>query len=426
MKYYKSLSALCAALLLAVTLLVAALFPANVSAASRFTVSVSSSLADENYSADYLTDGNMESSWFAQWLNVENPSCDEYIILDFGEVCKVNNITLFRHKDGTSFPVDFSFGWSERGELYEEIPGFSLTGYTPAGGNVGEEFRIRTVARYVKIRITKRSPNPDGNYMLALAEIEAGVTAATDEEIKEATNKDAAFERTPVVDDPVIEAEASASSENRPKEDWGVANINDGSPSTQWCAEWGSGVDEEACDEWIVLAFKSPQYVTGVIIESQTAEYYGFPKNFSFEWTLDGENFFAVEGASYENEGTAERIHVKEFDAAVVATVVRFNITSSYEDTQGNFIPQLAELNAHGWAATDAEIDAATEQFNKLHGESQKMEAKVYESGYGTVAAVFLACGIVLFGAAAVLLLTLVGKTRRAATKQGGDDTHEA
>lgn len=410
---------LCLAILLASVLSLTGWEERKASAATnRFTVTVSSNLADENYNSDYLTDGNLQTSWFAQWSNVEDPACDEWVLLDFGEVCKINSITLFQHKDGTSFPQDFSIQWSVRGELYEDIPGFSLTGYSVIG-STGEEFRIRTVTRFLRLKITKRTANPEGNYMLAFAEIEADVTTATSEEIAEAERKDSEFARRPVVDDPLISATVTASSENRPLEDWGAANLTDGSSSTQWCAEWGSGVDDETCDEWIILTFALPQNVTGMIVESQTVEHYGFPKAFSFEWSLDGENFFPITDATYSDESKSNRIHVKVFSSPVVATSIRMSITSSYADTQGNYIPQMAELSAHGKTATEDEVAAATELFSKLIGESQTETEKVYGNGYGTEAAIMLAFGLVFLGGTIILILLIqkTGKTKEQSSR---------
>lgn len=71
---------LCLAILLASVLSLTGWEERKASAATnRFTVTVSSNLADDNYNSDYLTDGNLQTSWFAQWSNVEDPACDRNV-----------------------------------------------------------------------------------------------------------------------------------------------------------------------------------------------------------------------------------------------------------------------------------------------------------------------------------------------------------
>ncbi len=373
-------------------------------AASEFSVAVSSTLADDRYQSENLTDGDASTAWYSQWADEKNPACNEWILLDFGSVKKVEAIHLTPNADRICFPADFTIGWGITGDVWPEIEGFSFRDY-PLQGTAEETFAVNTVTRYIRISVTARNQNPDGNYLISLAEISATVRNATAVEIENAVKADAEIERIPVVNDPVIDSEASASSSNMPEKDWGVANVNDGLLSTQWCAEWGSGVNEEACEEWVLLTFSSPQYVTGVILESQLADHYGFPKSFVLEWTLDGENFFAVEGASYTDEPVSDTRHVKVFGSPVTATGIRLSITSSYADSGGNYLPQMAEFQAHGREATESEIAAATETFQRLLGETAAPAAEPENAmaRYGTWGAVMLAFAVVFLGAAVVL-----------------------
>lgn len=378
----------------------------DVQADTNFTVTVSSTLADDRYECANLTDGDVSTMWYSQWADEKNPDCNEWILLDFGSVRKVESISLTPNADRICFPSDFSIGWGITGDVWPEIEGFHFTDYR-LGDASTETFLINTVTRYVRISISKRNKNPDGNYLVSVAEITAIVRNATAVEVENAEKADAAIERIPVVNDPVIPSVATASSSNTPEKDWGVQNINDGQVSTQWCAEWGSGVNQESCDEWIILTFSTPQYVKGMSIQSQLAEHYGFPKSFSMEWSLDGETFFAVEGASYTDESTADTLHIKVFDTPVTATAIRMSITGSYPDTTGNYLPQLAELQAHGRSATEEEITAATELFNRLKGQSPDIAPVKtdYLKKYGTKGAVLLALAVVFLGGAACIAL---------------------
>ncbi len=391
---------------------------------SDFTLSVSSTLNDPSLDvkSEYLTDGDIKTLWYSQWADEKNPECNEWILLDFGSVKKVESITLTPNESHICFPSDFTIGWGVTGDVFPAIENGAYTNYALSSES-GETFTVNTVTRFIRIYVTRRTANKDGNYLVSLSEVSASSRSATAVEIENAVRADSEIVRRPVEDDPVIPSAATASSsldEVEGTSGWAVANINDGSVATQWCAEWGSGITDENCEEWIVLTFAAPQYVRGVTIRSQQSEHYGFPKAFDFQWTLDGENFFSVKGASYTDEPTDNTLHIKVFDTPVTATAIRMNITASYSDTVGNYIPQLAELQAHGRTATESEITAATAEFNKLAGALQPAAARV--KGMGAISAaggVMLAFSVVLFGVAAGLLIVLLAgrKNTRAAIK---------
>ena len=383
-------------------------------AATDFTLTVSSSLNDPSIDAGSanLTDGDTETLWYSQWADEKNPACNEWILLDFGSVRKVESVTLTPNEQRICFPADFNIGWGVTGDVFPAVRGFEFTDYGLSGA-ASETFNVNVVTRYIRIHVTKRSANGDGNYLVSLSEVSANVRNATAVEIENAEKADSEIVRRPVVDDPVIPSAASASSSLNNVEGtsgWAVKNINDGSVATQWCAEWGSNINNETCEEWIVLTFGKPQYVRGVSIRSQLAAHYGFPKAFDLQWTLDGEHFFTVSGASYTDEPTGDTLHIKVFDSPVTATAVRMDIKSSRIDSGGNYIPQLAEFQAHGREATDDEVSAATRVFNDLVGSGP---ASVEKDGAGigmdgVAGSLMLFFAIALFGAGVGLAIVLV------------------
>lgn len=383
---------------------------------AEFTLSVSSTLADDSHKSSNLTDGKSDTCWYSQWADEKNPVCSEWILLDFGSVRKIESITLTPNANRICFPSDFTFAWGVTGDKLVNIAGFEFTDYKLSDTAEVETFAINAVTRYVRINITRRNKNPDGNYLVSFAEVTAAVIDATQEEIAAAVNADAAFERLPVVDDPIIHSTATASSFNSPVKDWGVDNVNDGLLSTQWAAEWGSGVTEEECDEWIVLTFDTPSYCRGVSIRSQLPAHNGFPKSFYFEWTLDGQGFFKIDGASYTDEPIDDTLHIKVFDTPVTATAIRMVITSSYSDSQGNYLPQIAEFQVHGREATETEVAAATTLFNRLSGVSETKDANTSGIAPYLVGGSFmLAFSIVFLGVAVgVLLWIILGKKSNA------------
>ena len=89
-----------------------------------------------------------------------------------------------------------------------------------------------------------------------------------------------------------------------------------------------------------------------------------------------------------------------------------------------NYIPQLAELQAHGRAATDEEVTAATETFTKLLGQAQAAKPTTRTRGYETQMTAFLVVAIVALcgtGALAACNLLLGKKKKEASAKE---DSH--
>lgn len=387
---------------------------------AEFTLTVSSTLVTPGNEKENLLDGSVSTMWRSGWADEKNPVRDEWILLDFGEVRKVNSITMTPGYE--LFPADYSIEWSLDNAKYGVIEGFTFTGQNGTGD--AKTYDIATVTRYVRISVTRANANADGNYMVGLAELSASVIDATDSEKSAAQTAFDAIEGRPVEDDPVIASTASASSylQGEDDKDWGRANINDGMLSTQWCCEWGSGITEEACSEWLVLTFQTPQKVAGVIIQSQLSTHYCFPKSFHFQWTLNGTDWFDIEGASYENEPTDNVKHVKVFAGTVVATAIRMNITSSYPDGSGNYLVQIAEFQAHGYEATAEEVAAATAKFNELMGikpEEPTVDTPDYALAAAKQGAVMAAFAVVAFaGAVGILMYILLGKKKTQGGKQ--------
>ena len=182
-------------------------------AATDFTLTVSSSLNDPSIDAGSanLTDGDIETLWYSQWADEKNPACNEWILLDFGSVRKVESVTLTPNEQRICFPADFNIGWGVTGDVFPAVRGFEFTDYGLSGA-ASETFNVNVVTRYIRIHVTKRSANGDGNYLVSLSEVSANVRNATAVEIENAEKADSEIVRRPVVDDPVIPSAASASS----------------------------------------------------------------------------------------------------------------------------------------------------------------------------------------------------------------------
>ena len=215
---------------------------------SDFTLSVSSTLNDPSLDvkSEYLTDGDIKTLWYSQWADEKNPECNEWILLDFGSVKKVESITLTPNESHICFPSDFTIGWGVTGDVFPAIENGAYTNYALSSES-GETFTVNTVTRFIRIYVTRRTANKDGNYLVSLSEVSASSRSATAVEIENAVRADSEIVRRPVEDDPVIPSAATASSsldEVEGTSGWAVANINDGSVATQWCAEWGSGITD--------------------------------------------------------------------------------------------------------------------------------------------------------------------------------------
>ena len=332
-----------------------------------YTSSTIKDYTDDTKQAKHMIDGNNGSFWCSAWVTETTSPCNEWVLFDFHEIVKIESLTLTACDTGFMFPDAFSFSWSTSNEVEIAIAGQDYRDYENAADNVNVfTFETPVVARYIKMTITSRTPDSGGIHLVRIAEAAAKTSTATAEEKAAASEKDAAAERPLVVNDPVLAYTVSASSFLDDHDNWLPEHLTDNNITTQWCSEWVGTTTDEA-EIYVTMTVGDPQKVSGVIITSQLI---CFPADFTFQYTMDGNNWVDIANASYQGfEVTpGQNKYVFPFEGMQVATAVRIKITRKTADPSGNYLVQFADLDVRGFAATEEEIAAATEAFNTAIG----------------------------------------------------------
>ncbi len=341
----------------------------NHATGEQFDIFTSSTIKDytvDNKQAKHMMDGSLSTYWCSAWVTETTPACSEYILFDFKDIVKVESLTLTARDDGFMFPDGFSFTWSTSNEVDIPIEGQEYSGYENAADNVNKfVFEEPVVARYLKMNITSRTPDESGVHLVCMAEASAVKSEATEAEKQEAVEKDAATERPPVINDPVIQYNISTSSFLDDADKWLPEHLTDKNITTQWCSEWVSTTNEE--DEiYVTMTFGEAQKVSGVILTTQGK---CFPRDFVFQYTLDNENWLDINGASYKDyELTDSQDQVFAFSTPQVAMAVRLKVTKKTADPSGNYLVQLADVDVRGFTPTQEEVEQATKAFNEAVG----------------------------------------------------------
>jgi len=326
----------------------------------NFVLTTSSVLKTSGWETDKMLDNNPATAWSSAWLSEKSPVCLEWIQADYKSVKKVESITIKPEAKSSCFPADFKFQSSFDASTWLDIPEAVYTDYK-ANGTDAQVFKFKApvVAQYVRIYITKRTANPDGNYLVQIAEFSTVSTEATQAEI------DAAKQQLAEVKKPIpFTVTASSTLESA---GWELININDGNPTTPWSSGW---TDEKnpVCEEWVALDAGSIMKYTSVSMTPIT-DLYCFPCDFKFQYSMDGATFIDIPGASYTGYTVKEvKEQVFTFKTPVVAEFIRVFVTKRSPDGGGNYLVQMSEISALADAATESEISAAKADFEKASG----------------------------------------------------------
>lgn len=151
------------------------------------TVTASSELEPEkDWGAKNLSDGTVANQWCSEWVNVESETDEIWVLMTSVDPKKFTGVILYS-QGNICFPKDFRFQYSFNGTDYIDIPGASYTDY-----EVGEStthvfaFDQPQVATAIRLMITKKRANPEGNYLVQIAEVDPRGFDPTAEEIKAA------------------------------------------------------------------------------------------------------------------------------------------------------------------------------------------------------------------------------------------------
>lgn len=322
-------------------------------------ITTTSVLKSTGWEVNKMLDNNPATAWSSTWVNEKVADCKESIQIDVKAVKKVISVTLKPQSEGSCFPSEFVFQSSINGQVWNDIPEASYKDYKITG--IKDQiftFTTPVIAQYIKLVVTKRSSNKDGNYLIQIAELRASFTEVTQAEINTQTTTE---ENKPKP----IKFIITASSE-LDKKDWSMANLNDDDPNTLWSSEW---INEKSpsCEEWIQITSGGIAKYISVSLTPRTNATVCFPADFKFQYTLDGDTWIDIEGASYKDyEITDTSLKSFVFKTPIVSESIRIFITKKSADDKGNYLVQLSEVTADIESVTDVEIAVAKTNFNKM------------------------------------------------------------
>ena len=128
-----------------------------------------SSEANSEWTAARAIDANSNIGWSSN--RIDSDTGDEWIEVDLGDwydVYKISLVPRFKNGGIFAFPVDFTIYYkSDYDKDYVEYDYWENVQVS----NQNEEFDLQVYARYIKIKGTKFSLDPDGNYRMQIMEI---------------------------------------------------------------------------------------------------------------------------------------------------------------------------------------------------------------------------------------------------------------
>lgn len=154
-----------------------------------FSIACSSYLEQEDWwIPENLTDGQLSTQWSSEWVGVTSEDDEIYVTASFGEEKKVTGVILSTQK--ICFPRDFCFQYTLDNNNWVDIPGAAYTDFRLTESLYYTfPFETPQVATAIRLKVTKKTADPSGNYLCQLADVDVRGFDPTDEEIKQATDK---------------------------------------------------------------------------------------------------------------------------------------------------------------------------------------------------------------------------------------------
>ena len=374
-------------------------------------IETSSWLTTTGWEAGKMLDNDPTTSWCSSWNNETSETCNEKITVNAGEVKKFNSITLKPQEKKNCFPVDFSFQSSTDNIHWTDIPEASYTGYKITS-NANQVFTFKTpvVAQYIRITVTKRSPDGNGAHLVMIAELRADMVEATAEEAAAAIAIDA-NQPVPLV----FTVETSSLLGEAYKTEY----LIDDDPNTLWGSEW---INEKApkCTEWIKITADRTATYQSVTIYPRSDDPVGFPADFVFQYSFDGENWINIEGAAYTDYKITDNSgQVFTFAKPITAEYLRIYMTKRTADGNGNYIITLSEIKITAVEASQSDVTAAKTTFETQFAAQQAAIQEAAKPRDDT-AAVYIVFGCMLAVIAAMVVLFFILKRKKVFLIAGG------
>lgn len=367
-------------------------------------IETSSWFTTSGWEANKMLDNDPATSWASSWNNEKSSSCNEKITIDAGKIKKFVSVTLKPQDKMHCFPATFIFQNSTDNIHWTDIPEASYTDYKATGiQNQVFTFKTPVVAQYIRIVITKRSPNGNGDYLVMISELRSETTDATAEEAAAAAAIDAT--------QPEI-LKYTVKTSSILGDAYKAEYLVDDNPNTLWGSEW---INEKVpkCNEWIqVEANKTAKYQS-VSIFPRSDDPVGFPADFVFQYSFDETNWVDIEGATFTDYKVTDNSEQKfTFKTPVTAEWIRINMTKRTADGNGNYVITLSEIKMVAQPATASEITAAQTLFEAKFAEQQKLIKAAAQPRNDTKIVLIASAGII-FLILAMIVLFFVFKKRK-------------
>jgi len=398
---------------------------------------------DEKIS-EYLTDGKVSTFWentggFGR--NPFNPDISEYLVIDLGEIKKIDKLQLKVSNHG-GFPekLFLEYSVSEYEVLYNVEGSYITFDKAPTANSDIEITFDAIVARYLIVNFLRAFVHTSYTevhkvniYDVCVADLKVFGTEATQ------TEKDVAIENESnrILNEPKVEEfMVDTSSILDVKYDDGTyaydpSNLLDGNLLTYWMNSF-SATSDENCKEYVLIQNVDTEAVDfrEITLYSQLSCDF-FPKDFVIQYSFDGLNWLDIEGQKYTNYTDSKGQEWKKiqnrkqtfiFDNPIIAKYIRIYITkkSGAYDASLNadyYMVNLAEIEILACEADPADVVVAETKFwddlKSSNGGSDEKTLEIRPSNWIEPLFIVLTAVLALTGVALTLIVNLVKKENK-------------
>lgn len=276
--------------------------------------------------------------WMAQWGYTSNPSADEWINIDLGATKTVGKIVVHNEQKKAYARNFVVFGSKDNSSWYE------LARYEDGDTDWEDDQTVElefsaAEARYIKLNV--REKGLDGaNYLVAMSNIEVFETnQPVQEQPRAYTEIEAGITADQTLDGASVESL------------WDGITADQTSKAPYWCGGWKNAAqtdtDELIFDAGEVISFGGitlfPRCATA---SADPCSVYGFPKDFTISYSVDGESFTLVSGQEYKDYQPNLSWNEFFFIKPVEARYIKFSITERGLAGE-SYLTQLAEAKAY-------------------------------------------------------------------------------
>lgn len=294
--------------------------------------------------ANKLVDGNLDSTWVSSWVNENDEKCSEWIVIEFEELYNVDRLELFPKceiKNSSTiysgFPKDFKIQYSIDGSLWTDVKGQLYINYSPSAREWQQlVFGKTVIAKYIKVCISKKTPERNGFYLAMLNELSlfGSEYAGADVFVPQKINYT-----------PSVSSEFNPAVPSKQK-------LNDDIVGNEtWTSQGGSAESNPMFNEWIVMNVGQVKKIGTIQIFPRVAagimKVGNFPVDFKFQYSTDGTNWNDILGQNYIQYPTPMPHSISfSFNKAVDAQYIKMLVTKKgvAPDSPNRYLVEISEI----------------------------------------------------------------------------------